>query len=123
MAGGLGEGKRFGIEQIYRDLVAIKERSKLIVVASQVRRRDRATLTMESVAEAWTKVHYSDMLIGAVKLGKTVRGYSQVRFQSSKNRFGLTDQEVTFGYNYADLSWEANGDRPRSTNIAEDEDW
>lgn len=122
MAGGLGESKRFGIEAIYRDLVAVKERSKLVVVASQVRRRDRLNLSMESVAEAWTKVHYSDMLIGASKLGRIVRNLQQVRFSVSKNRFGVADQEVTFGYNYADLSWENSSEKPRSLNNSED-DW
>lgn len=123
MAGGLGEGKRFGIETIYRDLVAVKERSKLVVAASQVRRRDRSNLSMESVAEAWTKVHYSDMLIGASKLGRVVRNLQQVRFSVPKNRFGIADQEVTFGYNYADLSWEEPTERPRTQNTDEGDDW
>ena len=122
MAGGMGENKRHGIEAIYRDMVSIKERSMLVVAASQVRRRDGRTLTMESVAEAWTKVHYSDMLATAVKLGPIVRGYSQVRMTVPKNRFGLADQEVTFGYNYADLSWDFNGGQAKAVNVDED-DW
>lgn len=123
MAGGLGEAKRFGIESIYRDLVAVKERSQLVVAASQVRRRDRTNLSMESVAEAWTKVHYSDMLVGASKLGRVVRDLQQVRLIASKNRFGIADQEVTFGYNYANLSWKSSGERPNSTVTADGEDW
>jgi len=122
MAGGLGEAKRFGIEAIYRDLVSVKECSKMVVVASQIKRGTRGRLSMEDVAEAWTKVHYSDILIGATKLGKVIRNLSQVRLTVSKNRFGLADQEVVFGFNYADLSWE-NGNRPQSSNVDDQEDW
>lgn len=121
MAGGMGEMKRFGIEAIYRDLVAVKELSQLVVVASQIKRGVRGQLSMEAVSEAWTKVHYSDMLVGATKLGKTENNLSQVRFIVPKNRFGRSDQETTFGYNYADLTWK-NGDKPRSTDVSE-EDW
>jgi hypothetical protein len=123
MAGGMGENKRFGIESIYRDLVAVKEKSMLVIAASQVRRKDRLNLTMESVAEAWVKVHYSDMLVGASKLPQVSRNFSQVRYSVSKNRFGLADQEVTFGYNYGDLSWEFSGGGSNAIQEDESEDW
>lgn len=123
MSGGSGEGKRFAIEKIYRDLVTVKEHSALVVVASQARRKDRG-ITLESVAEAWVKVHYSDMVIGMTKLGRIVQGLSQVKLSVPKNRFGMADQEITFGYNYANLEWKlAEGKRANVVNTEEGEDW
>lgn len=119
MAGGTEDTRRFAIEQIYRDLLRIKERCKLIVVASQPRRQD-TELSMASVAEAWQKAHYTDMLVGISQLPGMNNGqHSMLRLKNLKNRLGVSNNEVRFMYNYADLSWLA----PETVGSEDTEDW
>lgn len=106
MAGGSGDKKRFAIEEVYMGLIRLKTLSKAVFVSSWPRRNDR-TITLESGAEAWSKAWYSDIIIGASKLGRAGMGMNSVKLNVVKNRFGRSDSEVTFRYNYADLSWEA----------------
>lgn len=108
MSGGIGDGRRFALEGIYRELVTLKERSKMVVVASQSRRRE-GKLSLESVSEAWAKVHYSDMVVGFSKLGATEQGQSTVRMSVLKNRFGLSDRYIKMAFDYGDLTWLSTG--------------
>lgn len=104
MAGGSGEGKRFMIEDIYMGLIRLKGLCKAVLVTSWPRRKDRE-ITLESGAEAWAKAWYSDIIVGATKLGRVGAGFNNVRFNVVKNRFGISDNELTWRYNYGDLSW------------------
>lgn len=105
MAVASGEGKRFALEYIYRDIMRIKQRSKLVVVSSQSRRKD-STITLESVAEAWAKTWYSDVVIGVQKVGRAPGGLSRIRMNIVKNRFGVEGREIMFPYNFETLGWE-----------------
>lgn len=105
MVGGTGEGKRFYLESIYHDLLRLKEKAKMVVVSSQIRRKDRGTISMESVAEAWSKAWFSDMMISIQKQRRTASGI-QIRAQVLKNRLGVPDRDIRFSYDYQALSWE-----------------
>jgi predicted ATP-dependent serine protease len=114
MAGGTSEGRRFAIEAIYREMVRLKGMCKLVVVASQTRRKD-GRLALESVSEAWSKVHYSDMVLSLTRLGSANaegdpnNGQRSVRLSVHKNRFGVTDRYIPFVFDYGDLSWQSTG--------------
>lgn len=94
-----GGERRFDLEKAYRDMVGIKSLAKMIVVASQPRRNDRQ-LTMTSVAEAWQKAWYADIMIALQR-----NGLSQLLSRVVKNRFGHNMQSLYFDYDYIDLSW------------------
>ena len=104
MAGGTGENKRFAIEDIYLGLIRLKSKCKAILVTSWPRRKDKE-ITLESGAEAWAKAWYSDIIFGASKLGACGHGFNNVRFNVVKNRFGPSETELTWHYNYSDLTW------------------
>lgn len=107
MAGDAGEGKRFAIEHIYRDLVAIKDMSQVVIVASQGRRNDKQ-MTAESVAESYAKAQYSDILIGIQKGPPTSQEgqvWNNVQMNVAKNRFGASDIGITFPFNYSTLEY------------------
>lgn len=108
MAAGAGEGKRFKIEDIYISLIRLKSKCKAVIVTSWPRRKDGGNITMDSVAESWSKAWYSDIMIGMTKLGRAPGGenLNNVKLVVVKNRFGDSDRELTFQYNYVDLSWQ-----------------
>jgi predicted ATP-dependent serine protease len=108
MASGAGEQKRHVLEEIYLKLIQLKWDTQALIVSSWPRRRDR-TISLESAAEAWAKAWYSDIIIGLAKLGQTRSGMNNVRLNIVKNRFGPSEQETTFQYNYNDLSWDYTG--------------
>lgn len=106
MAGGIGEGRRFALADLYRKLMFIKENSGIVVVSSQAKRNVRGILTAESVTEAWEKSHYSDVIIGVEK--QTVdptSPWTPVLSNIAKNRFGPWGNQVTFDFNYDTLEW------------------
>lgn len=123
MAGGVGEGRRFAVEELYRDLIRLKSLCKLVVVASQARRNDR-TLTLESGSEAWAKAFYVDIIITLSRMGRGVGQWSRVRCSVPKNRFGPPDREITFSYNYNNLSYEVDSVAREQVGILDsEEDW
>lgn len=103
MAAGTGGDRRFGLEEIYRDLILMKDKSKMIVVSSQARRKDE-TIVLESGAESWQKAWYSDIMIGTSKVGRSGRD-SRIKLNCIKNRFGLEGRELKFTFDMSDLSW------------------
>lgn len=111
MASDTGEDKRFKLEQIYLKLIQLKWLCKAVIVASWPRRRDNV-ISLESAAEAWAKAWYSDVIVGINKLGSALGGMTNVRLNIVKNRFGPSDQETTFQYDYADLHWDYAGQGP-----------
>lgn len=100
MTGAAGEGRRFALEAFMIELVKIKEYLKWIVISSQVRRNDRS-ITLESGAEAWAKAWYADISIGITKIGGTRD--SRIKMRVVKNRFGPSDREGIFDYDFTDL--------------------
>lgn len=106
MSAGTGDKKRFAIEGIYRDLVRIKNLCKLVVVSSQTRRGDE-TLDLESVAEAWTKAWYSDIVLGLHRQAPVMgaKNAHRMMVNCSKNRFGPVGGEVLFDFDYVGLSY------------------
>lgn len=114
-----GEGKRFALEAIYRDLIRMKQLAKMVVVSSQPRRKD-GHLGMESVSEAWAKAQYSDVVIGIHRLGLR-GGMVEIMANVPKNRFGIPDREIKFLYDYEDLSWDL--DDLALAHMAQEEDW
>lgn len=104
MAGG-GEEQRYNLAQIYRDMVVLKQKCKMVLCTSQIRRNDRV-MSQESVAEAWSKAWYSDIIVGISRLREGVNGsHSVLQLSTMKNRFGPNNGRCTFNYNYADLTW------------------
>lgn len=131
LAGGSADTRRFVLESIFRDLVRLKSVCKMVVVSSQPRRND-SKITLESGAEAWAKAWYSDIIVGVSRVNELQGGGHRVRLSVVKNRFGIPDQEVSFRYNYGDLSWEAVGktstgdgweDDEEPTGTSTGEDW
>lgn len=112
MTGAAGEGRRFALEAFMIELVKVKELLKWIVISSQVRRKDRH-ITLESGAEAWAKAWYADISVGITKIGGTRD--SQVKMRIVKNRFGPSDREGIFKYDFTDLIYEDHS--------MQDDDW
>lgn len=106
MTGQAGPEKRFAIEHLMIDLVRMKEFNKLIVISSQVRRKDNQ-IDLESGAESWAKAWYSDMMVGIKPMGSTSKKKMNARVV--KNRFGPNERQATFRYDYVDLSFEFEG--------------
>jgi len=99
---GLGsESRRIELGHIYRRLVKIKERSRLVVVSSQPNRAGSGNLQMSSLAESWEKAWYADMIIGV-----NAPGVGRMRLKCLKNRFGQKDGEVVFNYDLESLSYD-----------------
>jgi hypothetical protein len=123
MAGGIGEGRRFALEDLYRSLIRLKKHCKHVFVASQARRNDR-TLTLDSGAEAWAKAFYVDIIITVSRTGRGVGSWSRVRSSVVKNRFGPPDREIVFNYNYNNLEFEVDSVARAQVNVSpEDDDW
>lgn len=103
MPGLAAENRRFELGSIYRDLVRIKEQpqTQLVVAASQPNRKKRGRLTLDSVAESWEKAWLTDIVLGIQK-----SGFNRLRMLSLKNRFGIPDQEVVYGYDFTTLEFE-----------------
>lgn len=121
MAGGSGDQKRFAIEEVYMGMIRIKPLVKLIVCTSWPRRNDRQ-ISLESGAEAWAKAWYSDIIMGMTKLGRASQpGYTNVKLNVPKNRFGPADNELTFQYHYGNLTWELN--ESQRITAQEGDDW
>lgn len=108
--GGGSDQRRFVLEDLYRDLVKVKTNSKAVFTASQPRRTDRI-LSLDSVAESWSKAWYSDTVITLTRRGNMRHKpeYTSMALASVKNRFGISDQEVRFGFNYGTLEYEPAG--------------
>lgn len=95
-----GESRRTDIEDIYKVTVRLKSISRMVVVASQPRRRDNV-LSQASVADAWQKAWYADIIIGIQGIGR-----GKFLLRGLKNRFGPPENEVRFNYNLADLTFD-----------------
>ena len=81
---------------------------KAVIVCSWPRRKD-ATISLDSAAEAWAKAWYSDIILGITKLGQTRGGNHRVKLNVVKNRFGQSDTDTIFEYNYQTLKWNYAG--------------
>lgn len=121
MTAGSGEGKRFALERVYRDLLSIKQASKAVFVTSQIRRTDSVP-TLESGAEAWQKAWYSDGMFGITKRQPLGQGITSVRFNVVKNRFGPEGRSLDFNYNYATMSWDLPGAQKSRAEVWDTED-
>lgn len=95
--GGGEEGRRFYLEAEYQTLVQLKQRSKMVVVSSQPRRKDQR-MTLRSTAESWQKAWYVDLMLG---LNRDPKGVNLVCL---KNRFGPADMAITFAFDYVQLT-------------------
>lgn len=114
------ENKRFELEKIYRDLVRIKDLSKMVIVTSQPRRSDsNRTLKLESPAESWSKSQLVDIMIGIRRHSRGQSGHTKVEANVVKNRFGPPDRFAFFQYEYQHLLWEYDG----KTEADDEENW
>jgi predicted ATP-dependent serine protease len=93
------DARHEALEYIYRRLAKIKQKARLVVVASQPRRKD-AQLEQASVAESWAKAWFADIIIGLSAVG-----YKKMKFSVLKNRFGQGGSEVKFEYDLETLAW------------------
>lgn len=108
MAGGTGEGKRFYLESIYRKLIMLKDLSKMVVVASQAKQKGN-DIELESASDSFDKTRYTDCMMGWKRLRVLPDGYSIIRVNTPKNRFGLPDQAVTFQFDYNTFDYRLDG--------------
>jgi hypothetical protein len=99
-AGGSGDTKRFALEAAWLSLIKVKQKCKAVVVTTWPRRKDRV-MTIQSAAEAWAKAWYSDIIIGMNQMGG-----GRMRFRVLKNRFGITGNAISFGYNLENITWD-----------------
>lgn len=107
MPGLVSDGRRIELGHIYRELVKIKERSELVVVASQPNRASTqgGELTLTSPAESWEKVWFVDMMVAFWQTG--IRGANQqMHLRTLKNRFGMSGGVAAFDYNLEDLTFD-----------------
>jgi hypothetical protein len=91
-------GRRFDLENIYRQLVAVKSKTRCIFVASQPRKTE-GPLKMNSPAESYAKTWYSDIIIGFWGVGA-----GKIKMVGLKNRFGPANREVVYHYDYITLA-------------------
>ncbi len=105
LGGSGGDQRRFALEEVFRDLIRVKTNCKAVFTASQPRRSDNV-LGLDSFAEAWQKAWYSDIVITLTNTGRMPNS-EEARMSMScvKNRFGVADQVVTYGYRYSSLEW------------------
>lgn len=125
IAGGTGEGKRFYLESIYRKLVTLKDLSKMVVVASQAKQKGNE-IELESASDSFDKTRYTDGMIGWRRLRTLPDGYSTIKANMPKNRFGLPDQSIVFDFNYNTFDYRiADGGRDDIVEgiQEDDEDW
>jgi len=111
LGGGGSDGRRFALEDHYRDMVTLKEQCAAVFTVSQVRRKDRV-LGMDSVAEAWAKAWYSDIIWTISRTGFFPDGTARMHSSVVKNRFGITDQQLQYGYDYANLVVDVTDSQP-----------
>ena len=109
-----GETKRMNLEQIFRELVILKQLCKAVFVTSQPRRNDKI-LQQTSVADAWAKAWFADGIIGIKEMGTTPRGISHFKASSLKNRFGPSHLSINYDYNLVDLTYSFTGGTPSSS--------
>lgn len=103
VGGSSADDRRFVLERAYQDLVRVKQLSRAVIVSSQPRRND-GRLSITSTAESWAKAWYADAIVGI----EAIHGLdTRLRLRTIKNRFGPSEQQVTFKYNLMDLSWES----------------
>lgn len=108
MSGG-GDGRRFVLEDIFRELVQVKQACKAVFVPSQPRRGENQGMSLESVAEAWAKAWYSDTVFGIERLPhNTDGGDHRLKISNFKNRFGPMGKTVYYNINYKDFSYVIN---------------
>jgi hypothetical protein len=116
MTAASGDKKRFAIEAVYRDLLRIKNLSKIVVVSSQPRRGDEI-LGLESVAEGWSKAWYSDVVLGIHRQSQVFgEGVYRVMANCSKNRFGQVGGQVSFDFDYTTI-------QPRTIHPGANDNW
>lgn len=101
MSAGSSDGRRFVLEDIFRQLVQVKQMCKAVFVPSQPRRGEQAGLSLESVAESWSKAWYSDTVFGIEALGGEHNGKKRMKITNFKNRFGPMGHHV-----YFNVDWE-----------------
>ena len=103
---GNGEARRFEIEGHYKDLVELKNYCRAIILTTQPR-RGAHTINLESGAESAAIERYSDGIIGARRISKGVSnidGGATLLLNIPKNRFGIPEIELTFRYDYENLT-------------------
>jgi hypothetical protein len=106
MAGGTGEGKRYALETIYRNLVWVKQRSAVVVVSSQSKRGMRGDdMSQEDVSDSFDKSRYSDMIVLLKKYARAPGNKDAVRMKVGKNRFGPSGEQTTVHINYDTFDW------------------
>jgi len=98
MPGLHSDSRRLELGHVFRQLIPIKQQSRLVVVASQPRRVDGAAMTIASPAESWEKTWYVDMLCSVAKIG-----LNRMHMKVLKNRFGLDGQEVQYNFDLESL--------------------
>ncbi|TDA26210.1 MAG: hypothetical protein DSO01_05950 [Archaeoglobi archaeon] len=117
-----GENSREVLTTFYRELALLREEFSLILVASQVRRKDRASmLTLDSVSEAYYKAWVADAVISI----QNIRGGTQmiVSLTTSKNRFGPTGLGVDLQLNILTLESSVLRDSSGGGEGENDDDW
>lgn len=98
--GAEGTDLRHTLARAYTDLVKVKGLSRMVVTSSQANRKGE-TIQLQSVAESWSKIWYTDIALGAMAMPG-----GQMKLTVLKNRFGPRDNRVVFEYNLEDLSWK-----------------
>lgn len=114
MAGGSADGRRFAIEDDYRQLVKLKNLCKAVFVPSQQKRSDHRDPGLTSTSEAFAKAFYADGMLTVQRMGAGVGEWSRVRSKVVKNRFGPVDREATFDFNYETLEWQLSEEQRQS---------
>jgi hypothetical protein len=110
--------RRFQLEDIYQQLVVLKQRCKMVVATSQPNRRNADNPTLSSLAEAWQKAWFADIVL-ALSQVNTMGESTRLRVKAVKNRFGPVGRHCLFKYRYHNLTW----DFERAEEEGEDADW
>lgn len=122
LAGGSADdGRRFELENIFRDFVVLKSLVKAVWVASQVRRKDRV-IKVTSSAESWAKAWYVDGMIGLQKMGFKDNMVNMTA-NVVKNRFGPVDFAINYNFDQANIKAVMSpSSRKRASGWGDDEE-
>lgn len=99
---------------LYRELVRVKQHALAVLTTSQPRRKDIASMRIDSIAESWQKVWYTDALISLSPSRGASPSQVLLRLQVLKNRFGVMNSLIC-SFDYATLVLDSS--------ISDDGDW
>ncbi len=98
------EGLRVALANAYAKLLSLSTKCFLVFNNTQIN-RSSTTITLNSLNESSAKAFYSAYVLGITKKGNSLTnsGYNQVEISVIKNRYGKSDVNTLFDFDYSTL--------------------